>query len=231
MGLFGDITTAAEALCDARENTEQRHGVDEDGKHLRPHRTIVPGLIEQLRQATEPGVDGGAGGEGGPESVPVVIDAVSLLASIEHGSRWRAIAWGVKGERRTAEDYIRGSVGVANSRPYDEQCLFAAELQSWQRQAEVITGWQTPSRHLNAPCPVVECGAMGSLLARVDPSKGPSATCIACGSRWVDTNEVNVLAEHVLRYHRSADARMRSARTRAVDERRRRDGSAARSAA
>lgn len=218
-----DIAEAGDALTNPRHHAEPRWEWDanRNRKALPPHRTTVPGLIQQLRDATEPGESSEASGGGTAGLLPGDINAVSLLASIEHGARWRCMAWGVAG-RTTAEDHVRGLVGAAGRRTSDEQLALRAELLSWQRQAEVITGWRTPSRPLNAPCPA--CDANGSLLARVD-AEDPSAVCTACAERW-DSETIGILARHVTDYQEKAAATRAAARQRAVTERRRREGRA-----
>lgn len=216
-----DIADASSALCDPHQHAEPRWEWDanRNRKPLPPHRTIVPGLVQQLRDSVEPGESTESSGGSTAGLLPGDINAVSLLASIEHGARWRCAAWGVTG-RVTVEDHIRGLVGAAARRASDETFALREELRSWQRQAEVITGWRTPSRPLNAPCPV--CDANGALLARVD-AEDPSAVCTQCGERW-DSETIGILARHVIDYQeRSSEARS-AARQRAVAERRRREG-------
>ncbi len=122
---LANIADAAEALCDPREHTEPRWGWDHNHnrKPLEPHRTTVPGLVEQLRVVAEPGNDGGVGGGAGPRSVPVAIDAVSLLAAIAHGAQKRltdAVRGGYRAEHRTGvEACIRAMVGVAPQLPHN----------------------------------------------------------------------------------------------------------------
>ncbi len=115
------IADEVEALTDPHEHSEPRY--DEQGKPAEPHKTIVPGLIEQLRTLAEPGNDGNSGSGGSRESVPVAIDAVSLIASIEYGSAKRladAIERGARVERRQgAESCLRALVGIAARLPYN----------------------------------------------------------------------------------------------------------------
>jgi Zn ribbon nucleic-acid-binding protein len=227
-----DIADAAELLCDPRQHAEPRWEWDanRNRKILPPHRTTVPGLIQQLRDQAEPGVDGEAGGAGGAKSVPVAIDAVSLLASITLGAAMRAKAWGVNlDERTTPEEHIRGLVGLAGRRTSDEQLELRRELRSWAWQAEIITGWRTPPRELVAPCP--QCAARGTLLAYA-AEDNPRARCVGCGAAWAeipqrDEGSIRILAEHVITYQRKAGTTMAAARAAAVADRRRREGRAA----
>lgn len=227
-----DIAEAAEALCDPRRNVEHRWEWDRNRnrKPLPDHVTTVPGLIQQLRDVAEPGIDGSDGGHAGPGSVPVVISAVSLLAAIAFGAQFRAKRWGINlDERVTPEDHIRGLVGLASRRPSDDQLELRRELRSWGWQAEIITGWRTPPRELIAPCP--SCDARGTLLAYAHPDN-PRARCVGCGAGWAeiphdDEGSIRILAAHVTAYQRRSGLTMAQARTAAVEARRRREGRAA----
>lgn len=145
--LLAEIAEAADALTDPRHHAEPRWGWTATGnrKALKPHETTVPGLIQQLRALAEPGADGGQGGRGGPESVPVAIDAVSLLGSITTGSAMRvaaAVKGGYRIEARTGpEDCIRGLVGVAPRLPFSRTrvdpylcpgCVGRTDREFWQ---------------------------------------------------------------------------------------------------
>lgn len=247
-----DIRDAADALTDPRHHAEPRYEWDanRNRKPLPAHKTTVPGLIQQLRDLAEPGVDGEAGAGGGRESVPVAIDAVSLLAAVEYGAAKRildAVVGGYRVERQaTAEGNIRALVGLAPSLPSGRtrtdptrcgghtahwnpcatcqpttQHELAADLRSWQHQAEVIAEWRTPAQPLPAPCP--ECDARGALLARADGAEA-AAWCTACSRRWESEAEVAILARHVADHVRRSGEASREARARAVAERRRREG-------
>lgn len=234
---FTDLAEAAEALTDARSHAEPLYRDDEHGNPRpgKPHKTIVPGLIQQLRDQAEPGADGETGGRGGPESVPVAIDAVSLLAAISFGAARRAGQWGVElGQRRTPEDYIRGLVGVANRRNSDEQFELCRELQSWRRQAEIITGWQNPPKELLAPCPA--CDARGTLLAQPKDQGLSTAWCTGCGQWWAEDpgekeGHIGLLARHVIAYQDMGFDERREYRKAAVERRRRYEGKEPRQAA
>lgn len=224
-----DIFESADALTDAKNHVEPRYVEDEHGtpRPAEPHKTRVPGLIEQLRQAAEPGADGQSGGKGGPESVPVAIDAVSLLGSITVGAHRRALNWGLDlRERRSVESQIRGLVGLAGRRTSDEQDELCRELRSWHWQAEIITGWREAPKELLAPCPT--CDARGTLLAYPDP-RNSSARCVGCGMRWCevpgeDEGHIGLLARHVTDYQDMGYDERREYRRLAVERRRRAEG-------
>jgi Zn ribbon nucleic-acid-binding protein len=227
---LNEIAEAADLLTDSRRHAEPRYLDDDHGVAsipTKPYRTIVPGLIQQLRDASEPGSDGEQGGHGGPESVPVAIDAVSLLASISFGAHRRAVGWGIDVTRRpTAESQIRALVGVASKRTSDEQLELRGELRSWQWQAEIITGWRTPPKELLAPCPA--CDARGTLIAHPDP-KNPTARCVGCGQHWSEDpregeGHIGLLARHVIEYQDMGFEERREYRRLAVERRRRAEG-------
>lgn len=224
--ILRDIYDATDALCDPRRNFEPRHEwtASRNRKPLKPHETTVPGLVQQLRELAEPG-SGGSGGGGGGDGVPVSLDAVSLLGSIQVGVRMRARQWGV-GARTAVEDYLRGLAGMAGMRDHGEQRLLRSEFRSWQRQAEIVCGWRSPPRELPAPCP--QCSARGTLLAQPDVGN-PKAWCVGCGACWAeiperDEGSIRILAAHVIAYERQSLAERKASRTRAVGDRRRRDG-------
>ncbi|MGI5247789.1 DUF7341 domain-containing protein [Dactylosporangium sp. CA-139066] len=214
-----DIADAAEALCDARQHAEPRYEWDanRNKKPIAPHRTIVPGLIQQLRDLAEEG--SASGDETGVRSVPDSrppgeFDAVALIAAVTFGAAWRAGQLGLQ-PRDTAEANIRAIVGAASSIDSDTQRDIRHELTSWRRQADVILGWEQPPIELVAPCPIVDtdgagtpCGARGSLLAQRD---GTGARCVKCGAAW-DERDVALLFEHVKRYTEASKAAAEKAR-------------------
>lgn len=228
-----DIFDSAEALTDPRSHAEPRYEWDHNRhrKPLDPHRTVVPGLIQQLRELAEEGASNSD--ESGVRSVPSssppgAFDAVSLLAAITFGAAWRVERVGLKA-RDTAESNIRAVVGEATRLDSDSQREIRAELRSWRRQAEVLTGWRTPPRELVAPCP--QCNARGSLLAYADEDN-PRARCTTCDASWAeiphaDEGSIRVLAAHVIAYQKRSGTTMAAARSAAVAERRRREGYAA----
>lgn len=226
------LAEAAEALTDPRTHRSPRHTWDAN-RHkvaLPDHVTTLPGLIQQLRDMTEPGSgEEGPGAKSVPDSrPPVSLDAVSLLASIEFGTARRCLEFGLA-PRDTLESTIRLIVGAASRLSGDKQRILSVEFGSWHRQAEVICRWQTGAVELVAPCPAVldegTCAARGSLLANPDTH---AAWCIVCGTSW-EPEDFDRLAEHVRRYteaSRAAAERSR-AEVRAAKERGRTAGAEA----
>lgn len=228
MEILTDIADAAEALTDPRSHAEPRHewNASRHKRALDPHRTVVPGLIQQLRDLAEEGTPSsdGMGVRSIPESRPPgAFDAVSLLAAISFGAAWRM--FGPKDEgglglpaRPDAEGNIRALVGAAPTVDSDLQRDIRRELQSWQRQAEVILGWRQPPIELVAPCPVVDidghgtpCGARGTLLA---DREGKGARCVKCGSWWSEEEgNIQILFRHVAEYRAASKAAADRART------------------
>jgi hypothetical protein len=219
------IREAAEALTDPRTNREPRWTwVNRNRKALPDHVTTLPGLIQQLRELTEPGATTDtAGARAIPDSrPPVALDAVSLLASIEFGVARRCLEFGLD-RRDTVESSLRAIVGRASTCNSATQFVLAAELRSWRNQAEVICRWRTGAVELVAPCPArigdgafATCGARGSLLANPDTH---AAWCTACGTSW-EPDDAEDLFRHVKAYaeqSRAAAERVR-AKVRAAKE-------------
>jgi hypothetical protein len=249
-----EIKDAVDALTNPRQHTEPRHEWTEqrNKRPLEPWRTIVPGLIQQLRDLAEPGVDGDTGGRGGAESCPVAIDAVSLLAAIGHGTAKRitdSAKRGYRVERQpTTEDDLRALIGLADYLPSGRnrtdpyQCEGCATVAHWnpchtcqpttQRElAAELRAWQHQAEVIAQwrtpaqplPAPCPECDARGALLARADGAAA-AGWCTACSTRWESEAEVAILARHVADYVRRSGEASREARARAVGERRRREG-------
>jgi hypothetical protein len=237
MDILADIADASEALCDPHPHAEPRYEWDanRNRKPIAPHRTVVPGLIQQLRELAEEGTPAadGMGVRSIPESRPPgAFDAVSLLAAISFGAAWRMSGPRDEGglalaARPDPEGNVRALVGAAPTLDSDLQRDIRHELQSWQRQAEVILGWRQPPIELVAPCPVVDidghgtpCGARGTLLADRD---GKGARCVKCGAFWDETS-VGVLLGHVQAYtdqsRRAAEAARLKVRESKTQERR-----------
>lgn len=126
---MSDVLTAikdeSDLLTNTRQHSEPRWERDEhrNKKPAKPHITTVPGLIQQLRDLAAPGAATQAGSNGFNEAAPVAMDAVSLLASIEHGAAKRlhdAAAAGERFDRRlTAEDCLLALVGLVPRWPYN----------------------------------------------------------------------------------------------------------------
>lgn len=193
-----DIRDAAEALTDPYSHVEPRWEWDAN-RHRKPlpsHRVTLPGLIQQLRDMTEPGSgEEGAAAKSIPEpKPPVSLDAVSLLAVIHVGVGRRIIEYRIlfRDQPRalvrldgigSVEDNIRDLVGVAQFLDYDNQRILASELRSWRNQAEVVCRWRNGALELVCPCPTQldGCGARGTLLANPETE---AVWCIACGREW-----------------------------------------------
>lgn len=219
MGLYEDIAEAADALTNPSHHAEPRYEWDanRNKKPIKPHITVVPGLIQQLREALEPSSGGDdTGVHTVPESRPPGdFNAVNLLASITYGVLRRLTdppardgkPFGGLGQqpRSTPEENINAIVGALNRADHDTLRAIAAELRSWRWQAEVITKWREPAIQLVAPCPATNidaegsaCGARGTLLAQPDAK---AARCTGCGTTWdEDAGTMRMLIRHVQDY-------------------------------
>lgn len=232
---LADIRDAASALADAREHREPRgHTWDSNRnkKTLDPHKTIIPGLIQQLRDLAEPGSGSDSpGARSAPESRPPGnLEAVSLLASIELGVGRKQVEYRdlfraypqllrTLERRDNAESNMRGLVGVADALDYNRQDDLARELKSWRRQAAILCRWEDGAVELVAPCPAELdsgrlCGARGSLRVSATTE---AAWCKTCAALW-EPDQTGSLFEHVRRHaeatRRQADAAKAQVRAR-----------------
>lgn len=208
-----DIRDNADALCNPYLHVEPRWTWDHN-RHRKPddpHKVTLPGLIQQLRDMTEPGTaEEGAAAKAIPESKPPVsLDAVSLLAVIEFGAARRCLEHGLT-VRDTAEGNIRALVGKAGSIDSDRQRVLASELRSWKNQAEVVCRWRNGALELVCPCPAQldGCGSRGTLLANPETE---AVWCIACSHEWAPEDSKPVF-DHYRAHVEASRARAAQAR-------------------
>lgn len=193
------IADHAEALTDPREHTESRHDwTDQRNKiKLPPHRTLVQGLIQQLRDLSEPGVDGGASGGSGGHSVPVRLSATSLYSSIAYGVMKRLadeIARGARVDRRSGpEDCIRALVGLAPTLPSGRRrvdpyvcmpCSAAGRGPRWEHFDLCFVCVPTTQQELLAELRSwrLQAEVIAGWRARPRPLPAPCPACSATGS-------------------------------------------------
>lgn len=207
--LLADIAESADALTDSRQHRESRHGWDHNRhrQELADHITVIPGLIQQLRDLAEPGTgEEGPGARSIPDSRPPVdLDAVSLLHAIEYGAAKRVLDLGLA-VRDSAESNLRAIVGAASQQSSDVQQSIAREVRSWHMQAEVICRWRTGAVDLRSPCPATvldprtgserQCGAR-TVVANADTY---AAWCVTCGAEW-SPDEFEDLCKRLRDYH------------------------------
>lgn len=204
MAYLDDIHTAAADLTRPRQHREPIRGWD---KHRHSivvdhHNTTQPSLIDQLRRHAQPGRGEALGRLSVPDSRPPGrVGAINLLAQMTH----HATVWlrdlSVAGRRWG--DLTRNITLIAGAAPTQTpptQADIAADLTSWKRRAEIITGWRRPPLALTAPCP--QCGAHGQLMAFPDTV---TALCSQCGAWW-PTERIGILAAHEHAHRDALDA-------------------------
>lgn len=226
MTILSDIADAADELTDPRELVIPIFAYDgnRNRKKVGEHRIRHTALLQYLADVAVPGRSEANGPAGTPRSRPPVnLDAVSKYAAIQIGAvKW---CWALRIEPRVTdasyydlEATIRGLVGAASSAVSDQQAELLVELRRWRRWAAVATGFEEPARTLRAPCPVVDCGAMGSLRIWAGERSGVAVTeawCEECGTRWTDTAQLQSLASVAVAYERAQRAEAVAARARA----------------
>lgn len=216
--LLADIAGAADALTEPTRHVEQIPYWDTNrNKKFRRQETVTPSLLQHLADMAEPGA---APDRPGTRSIPasrppLVLRAVSLLASISYGAAWRLHDNEGRPRvqvRATVEANIRAIVGIAPRLDSDEQQQVRRELRSWRYQAEIVVGWRSePIAIAGVPCPAIvldpatglerECRAR-TLVATQDPAR---ARCVECGAEW-DENTIGELARHIAGYQAGSRA-------------------------
>lgn len=195
-----DIAAIAEELCEPHQHTEQI--VDRDPADRRKRRrriwvTTQPGLISQLKTASEGHGDGRTeqGGSRVPGSRPPGFwEALARHSAISIDVvRW---CWELNLDiRDTPEAGIRALVGAATNLDDSTARDLLAALRGWRHQAAVMTGWAHPAFAPAVNCPIVDCGRHATIRINTDRMV---AWCIACDSRWDDeAGAIRTLARYI----------------------------------
>lgn len=106
--------------------------------------------------------------------------------------------------RTRVDSYTCGTCAAGRGREHWSPCHHChvvtqveliSELRTWQRRAEVITGWRKPDPQVEAPCPY--CGER-QLRINLDSE---TARCGGCPAEWSeDTVPLGVLAQHIAQH-------------------------------
>jgi hypothetical protein len=196
--LLQQLADDVQELTDKREHTEPRWTwTRKRNRKLEKHITQVPSLLDQLRDlSADPVAEEGSGTRSIPESrTPEGSRAFELLLTIEAGTAWWVSVAFRKPLRPQVEDNLAALVGCATSTELQADTLarIAADVASWRRRAEEVTGWRDPARQPYVRCPT--CNRLGSL--RVDLSER-HARCVGCKSTWSEAEgTIGLLAEHI----------------------------------
>lgn len=183
-------------LCDPHHHVERIPYWDNNrNRKTREHRTIQPGLLQQLRDQLEPGANTATSGSSGYASrPPVATEALSRYMQISDAvHRW---AWSLRLQPRTDLDsQCRALIGAAATLDPDTLGTLLTEARRWRNWAAVVTGWDTPPFHPRVPCPIDTCGKVTGLRVNLEAQ---SALCSACGSTWDGADgSITVLANYI----------------------------------
>lgn len=193
------IADLIEELCDPRQHREQRWTwSDQRNKVKLPdHTTIQPGLLAQLYEAVEPILGKTGDNQGGSRGVarstpPLRIEALDRYLEIANAvDDWCEYLHIELANRPTTQSRLRALAGADTTS--DQAAELLADLHRWRAWASTLTGWQTIYQPNRAYCPVLECGAQGTL--RINLTR-KSAICTACRSWW-DEATIGLLADHI----------------------------------
>ena len=196
------IADLATELADPHQHREPRwewNGSRNKVK-LPDHITIQPGLITQLYQAIAPILSKTSNPENGSSHgiarsrPPIQLEALDcylqITTAIDDWCHHLHIDISTQG-RRTVESRLRALAG-ANATS-DETADLLNDLRRWRSWAATLTGWQKIYQPNRAYCPVIECGAQGTL--RINLTR-KSAVCVVCRSWW-DEQTIGLLADHI----------------------------------
>ncbi len=195
-----EIAVLAEELCDPREHVEQLWGWTKS-RHRKVtgvHKTVQPGLVEQLRAAVhEPaGVleEEGRRGRSNPSRPPLQLEALARLLDIGLFSNEWMSATRLE-HRGGIEANIRALVGAVGGMDRDLQHHLLHDLRRWRGWAAVMSGWALPPYQPHVVCPRSECGQLGMIRIILERKTG---LCVACQTVWDDRDgSINVLARHI----------------------------------
>jgi hypothetical protein len=146
-----------------------------------------PSLLDQLREALHPGVDGEEKGRlaFGSKS-PAMDEALDVLVRIESGAvAWLKLSFG-RSPRGTVEANLRALVGAATEpgRPDAQLSMLAGDTSRWLVWARTESGWQ--ARPLTIPDRSPCCGNARTI--RVRRPDASFAWCLRCGQAWSETD-------------------------------------------
>lgn len=156
----------------------------------RRHVTLVPSLVDQLRDAS-PSSSGDAAGSGGYGSRPAArIEALDALAYIDlEAARWvRDLGEDDPADTAACISLLHGLWASADNVTQESIEL---DVRRWWIHARIVSGWDDPPWRLRSSCPL--CRVRGGLRIKRDAS---GAVCVECRGTWGGGN-ILLLAEHI----------------------------------
>lgn len=197
--MITDLAAVISRLTQPYTHTERvRTGWDHNRHPIYgTHTTKHPGLLAQLRliyDAAPIGDDNGGPSTPLGSRPPLAIDALSLHIAIAGAiNRWsRSLELPYQS---TIEAQACGLVGAAPHLDHDTLRTLLDEARTWQRRADILTGWTSPPYAPRIPCMADGCTARSGLRLHADTRTG---MCTTCGATWTDQDGgFSRLVEHV----------------------------------
>jgi len=178
--MLADLADLVRELTEPRTSTEYRETVKIDGqKRTRvrePHTITMPGLLQSLMNALEPGVTGELIGTASFESRPSAdLEPLRVWRLIQTGTSEWCTQLGIK--RHTLTGALSGLVSATHT---DSQLeTIAYQVASWVKAARLATGWDAEPFTLNQHCPY--CWAKNQITVTGDLEH---ARCGRCKTEW-----------------------------------------------
>lgn len=184
--LLAPIAELAEELCDARQYREPIYEwVGRNRKLVRVITTTQTGLINQLREAINPGNSSGDTARPVPASrPPLQLEALDRLIAIEQAAHNWTNTLHLQ-PRLYLESTIRHLVDGAARTDDNTRTAILSDMRRWRGWAAVMTGWASPPMTPYVRCPNPDCGQLATL--RILPERR-SALCAHCNHVWDDTD-------------------------------------------
>lgn len=189
--LLADLADSINQLVEPRhvtEHVEQRvtdQHVTRSGKirvrsrQMRTAHTVtLPGLVQALREAAEPGATEQAGSTGAAfESRPAAeLEPLAVLRDITEEASTYARAFGALDKGKSLTKTLHALVGAHHT---DEQLRnLTIDAARWVRRAKQATGEEAAPITLGDRCPY--CGRRGLVVS----GDLQTARCVRCGDSW-----------------------------------------------
>lgn len=204
------IHDLAEELCDPHHHHAVIHDWVNRNRKTRTHTTTQQGLLAQMAELYVAGGNPDSDHAHPASKPPARWDALATHTTITiAAARWCHTLR--LPQRNTVEGNIRALIGAWPTLDPDDRDQLHRDVARWHRQAEIVTGWQTPPMDPRAPCPALidgqhECGRRALRINITEQQ----AFCGACGTEWRD-GQLAALGETIRAYHQAAaDARQRA---------------------
>jgi hypothetical protein len=184
------IHDAITDLTEPRHVTEHyEYQITEHQRRPAQHVQTLPGLLQALQDAIEPGGDNGqaTGGRSFESRPPVRLDPIKVLRDIGRGARQWTQTLGLS--RQTTRGHLMAIKSVASTMPDDLVNDLDRDTKTWIRQAKQATGEEPMPITLDQPCP--ECWKRNKLTIT---GTLDYAHCVNCDTTW-DQDTIGLLGQ------------------------------------